>query len=120
MHRAFYGCTGPTEVVIPEGVTGIGAYAFEGCAGLTEVAIPEGVISIRTSAFYVCTSPTQVAVPEGRVIRANAFGGVPVPWLMRPQKAEETRAQGSRTASRTASPSLPLLLTTASGTAPCP
>ena len=74
MHRAFYGCTGPTEVVIPDGVTRIGAYAFEGCAGLTEVVIPERVTSNGTWACYGCTSPTQVAVPEGRVIGASAFG----------------------------------------------
>ncbi len=43
---------GVTEVVIPEGVTSIGAEAFEACGNLTNVTIPDGVASIGDSAFW--------------------------------------------------------------------
>ena len=34
------------RVVIPEGVTGIGAYAFDECLSLVSVKIPKGVTKI--------------------------------------------------------------------------
>ncbi len=52
------------ETVTYEGntytVTSIGGYAFRGCTGLTEITIPEGVTEIGESAFYKCTGLTQV------------------------------------------------------------
>ena len=37
---AFYGCSGITQVVIPNTVTSIGDGAFANCSGLTEIQIP--------------------------------------------------------------------------------
>ncbi|MCD8303172.1 MAG: leucine-rich repeat domain-containing protein, partial [Prevotellaceae bacterium] len=38
--HAFYGCSGLTQVTIPNSVTSIGDWAFYGCRGLTQVTIP--------------------------------------------------------------------------------
>lgn len=48
---AFYGCSGLTNVSIPEGVTTIGQYAFAACSGLTNIFIPESVTNIGIVAF---------------------------------------------------------------------
>ena len=53
-----------TEVVIKDGVTGIGGYAFEKCTGLTSVTIPNSVTSIGKGAFYRCTGLTSVTIPS--------------------------------------------------------
>jgi hypothetical protein len=52
------------DLVIPESVTDIGAFAFEGCSGLTSVTIPNSVTSIGNSAFYSCTGLTSVTIPN--------------------------------------------------------
>ena len=49
-----------TELVIPEGVTSIKAYAFYNCTSLTSVTIPTSVTSIGDSAFYGCASIASV------------------------------------------------------------
>ena len=46
------------DLVIPAGVTSIGASAFEGCSGLTSVEIPAGVTSIGSDAFDGCSGLT--------------------------------------------------------------
>ena len=56
---------GVTEVVIPEGVTSIGAEAFEACGNLTNVTIPDGVASIGDCAFHGCSSLISIAIPDG-------------------------------------------------------
>ena len=56
---------GITDVVIPDGVTGIWNFAFQGCKRLTGVTIPESVTSIGGGAFVDCVSLTSVAIPEG-------------------------------------------------------
>ena len=34
------GCTGLTQVALPDGLTRIGPYAFKGCTGLNQIALP--------------------------------------------------------------------------------
>ena len=65
-----------SSVIIPEGVTRIGAWAFSECRELTSVKIPEGVTEIGEDAFSDCKALANVFVPKSmRVIGAFAFAG---------------------------------------------
>ena len=66
--NAFYGCTGLTSVAIPNSVTSIGRYAFYGCTGLTNVAIPNSVTSIWQYAFSGCSGLTSLKVESGNTV----------------------------------------------------
>ena len=50
------------ELIIPNGVTSIGAYAFYECNGLTSITIPDSVTSIGENAFYNCSGLTSVTI----------------------------------------------------------
>ena len=51
------------ELVIPDEVTSIPAYAFSGQA-ITSIVIPEGVTSIGEEAFSYCYSLTSIVIPD--------------------------------------------------------
>ena len=51
------------SVVIKPGVTGIGEYAFYGCTGMTQLTLPDGVTRLGQLAFYGCTALQSVTVP---------------------------------------------------------
>ena len=73
---AFKGCSGLTDITIPEGVTEIGPGAFYDCTGLTSITIPKGVTSIEEGAFYRCSGLTAIETPSSvTAIGPNAFGG---------------------------------------------
>ena len=81
---AFEGCSGLTEITLPESLTSIGDFAFYECSGLTEITLPEGVTSIGDDAFYGCSGLTEITIPEGVTsIGARAFFGTP--WLKNKQ-----------------------------------
>ena len=61
---AFEGNTAITSVVIPEGVTEITESAFEGCTGLKSVTLPKSAYDIQDRAFYGCTALTAITLPE--------------------------------------------------------
>lgn len=52
------------DVVIPEGVTAIGALAFADCKSLSSVSIPSSVKSIDKFAFSGCTKLTSITIPN--------------------------------------------------------
>ncbi len=57
---AFAFCTGLTSITIPGSVTSIGQQAFFGCSGLTSVTIGNSVTSIGMQAFDYCSSLTSI------------------------------------------------------------
>ena len=77
----------PSDIVIPEGVTGIGDVGddllfifgrgvFEGCKVLTSITIPDSVTEIGESAFADCTGLTSITIPDGMMeIGESAFRG---------------------------------------------
>ena len=62
---AFANCVNLTGVTIPNGVTIIGSGAFSGCSGLTSVSISSSVTSIVTRAFYACGGLASISVEDG-------------------------------------------------------
>ena len=75
-NQAFSGCSGLTTVTIPASVTSIGKYAFNYCSGLTTITIPASVKSIGFCAFNRCTSLTTVTIPASVTsIDSRAFEG---------------------------------------------
>ena len=67
---AFSGCSGLTNIEIPNSVTSIGDRAFSGCISLTNIEIPNSVERIGDFAFSECCSLTSIK-----------FGGTKKEWL---------------------------------------
>lgn len=73
---AFNGCSGLTDVSIPDSVTDIGSGSFGDCRGLTEITLPDGVTRIGSHAFSGCTGLTSIAIPNSlTVIEESVFFG---------------------------------------------
>ena len=77
------------EVIIPEGVTKIGADAFEDCEKITSVVIPEGVTKIGVDslfgAFHDCKALASVVIPESVTeIGEHAFKGCNITEVSHP------------------------------------
>lgn len=52
-----------TKVVLPEGLTTIGAYAFYGCSNLTSIDIPSNVTTVGKLAFGRCSLSEGIELP---------------------------------------------------------
>ena len=64
------------SVTMPNNVTHIGSSAFKGCTGLTSVEIPDSVTYIGFSAFNGCTGLTSIEIPNSVTeIGGKAFKG---------------------------------------------
>ena len=61
----FQMCEDIVSVTIPSSVTNIGDYAFNGCTGLASVTIPNSVTSIGNYAFYGCTELASINIGDG-------------------------------------------------------
>ena len=74
--RVFYNCTSLTSVTIGNGVTSIGNHAFGGCSGLANVTIPDSVTSIGYAAFIDCSGLTSIVIPDNVTsVGEYAFSG---------------------------------------------
>ena len=74
--QAFAECRDITSIVIPDGVTTIGANAFICCENLTSVTIPDSVTIIGAGTFWNCTSLISITIPDSVTsIGAEAFAG---------------------------------------------
>ncbi len=62
---AFNQCSSLQEITLPESVTEIGDYAFYKCGSLSGITIPAGVGKIGNCTFQLCTSLQRVEIPEG-------------------------------------------------------
>lgn len=75
-NHAFYGCSGLTTIIVPEGVISIGDSAFYGCSNLTSIIIPKSVTNIGDWAFYNCSALVSLIIPKSVTSIGNfAFDG---------------------------------------------
>ncbi len=74
--NTFRGCSNLTSVSLPNSLTSIGEIAFADCSSLTGITIPGNVTSIGRAAFADCSSLTSISIP-GRVttIISSSFSG---------------------------------------------
>lgn len=63
------------EIIIPNSVKEIGAYAFSTCENLKSVSLPQGITCIEEGAFLCCTSLSEIELPKTvTLIKDKAFG----------------------------------------------
>ena len=62
--RAFAGCDGLEEIILPPSLKVLGEEAFEGCSSLFRIDIPEGVEIIPQRAFADCVGLAEVSLPS--------------------------------------------------------
>ena len=63
-----------TDLVIPDGVKLVNAYAFNGCDSIKSVTFPAGVEVIPADSFTECDNLKKVVIPSGTTqIASNAF-----------------------------------------------
>ena len=63
-NRAFYGCTGLTELVLPDTLTTMGTHVFYKCTGLTSITIGAGLKEINNYSFYGCTGLVDLIISD--------------------------------------------------------
>ena len=62
--NAFHGCTGLTELEIPDTVTVLGFGAFQGCSELTSAKINGTLEAIPSQCFFGCTKLNKVVISD--------------------------------------------------------
>ena len=62
--RAFADCTNLKEIIIPNSVTIIGAYAFYRCNKLISISLSNNLTYIKNNAFLECSSLREIIIPD--------------------------------------------------------
>ncbi len=62
-----------TNLVVPEGVTSIGAYAFQDCSSLKSIIIPESVSNIGAYAFQNCERLADIYVASSEPVDCDGI-----------------------------------------------
>ena len=64
-------------LVLPDGLTNLGAAAFNGDSKLTSIVLGTGITTINERTFENCSAVTKVTIPAGvKEIKKNAFSGM--------------------------------------------
>lgn len=72
--NAFNDCGSLEEIILPDSLKEIGAYAFERCYSLPSIAIPKTVSSIGQYAFISCQNISSIIIPKGvSIINQRTF-----------------------------------------------
>ena len=87
-----------TDLVIPDSVTEINAYAFYGCTGLTSVTISETLTSIGSSAFYDCYKLVEIYNKSSLSITAGSRDNGYVGYYAKNVYTEESGSRFTDTA----------------------
>ena len=61
----FRSCNGLTNIVLPSGVTSIGARVFSDCNSLASIMLPDSMRYIGDDAFYRCSGLQSITIPSG-------------------------------------------------------
>ena len=62
---AFWGCSGLTNIDIPNSVTRIDDWAFNDCTNLTSITIPDSLTTIANGTFAYCSKLISITIPNG-------------------------------------------------------
>lgn len=62
--KTFYGCSGLTNLTLPESLTKIGADAFQGCSALKSIILPESLTTIGSGSFAGCSALKSIVIPQ--------------------------------------------------------
>jgi len=62
---AFYGCSGLTDIRLPEGLEILGVDSFSNCSGLGRIELPDGVTVLWGAPFNGCGGLTNVVIGSG-------------------------------------------------------
>lgn len=77
------------KVIIPEGVSVIGEDAFRGCSMLDGIVLPESLVEIKKCAFYGCSKIKNINFPKNlRMIHTMAFGFTGIKNVIIPETVE--------------------------------
>lgn len=74
-NETFFGCSGITELVLPNTIEEIGTMSFFSCNGITELALPNSIKEIGVMAFFSCINIISLHLNKSIDIRDFAFSG---------------------------------------------